>query len=141
MNQFDLDSLEKETDKLHEKIKDISEKEQIALSDWLLVGYSNGANIAAHLLLERETKLNKGLFFHPMSLGVRQSRSTLEDKTVWLSYGDNDPIVSPASFKELADQFETRQANVTIQLTVTGHQLTMDEIEQAREWTDHLLTK
>ncbi|MCM6922545.1 alpha/beta hydrolase, partial [Enterococcus faecium] len=57
------------------------------------------------------------------------------------SYGDNDPIVSPASFKELADQFETRQANVTIQLTVTGHQLTMDEIEQAREWTDHLLTK
>lgn len=46
-----------------------------------------------------------------------------------------------ASFKELADQFETRQANVTIQLTVTGHQLTMDEIKQAREWTDHLLTK
>ena len=58
-----------------------------------------------------------------------------------ISYGDNDPIVSPASFKELADQFEIRQANVTIQLTVTGHQLTMDEIEQAREWTDHLLTK
>lgn len=141
MNQFDLDSLEKETDKLHEKIKEISEKEQIALSDWLLVGYSNGANIAAHLLLERETKLNKGLFFHPMFLGVHQSRSTLEDKTVWLSYGDNDPIVSPASFKELADQFETRQANVTIQLTVTGHQLTMDEIEQAREWSEHLLTK
>ncbi|HCR4307417.1 TPA: alpha/beta hydrolase, partial [Enterococcus faecium] len=26
-------------------------------------------------------------------------------------------------------------------LTVTGHQLTMDEIKQAREWTDHLLTK
>ena len=89
MNQFDLDSLEKETDKLHEKIKEISEKEQIALSDWLLVGYSNGANIAAHLLLERETKLNKGLFFHPMSLGVHQSRSTLEDKTVWLSYDDS----------------------------------------------------
>ncbi len=91
--------MEKETDKLHEKIKEISEKEQIALSDWLLVGYSNGANIAAHLLLERETKLNKGLFFHPMSLGVHQSRSTLEDKTVWLSYGDNDPIVSPVPLK------------------------------------------
>ena len=69
-------------------------KELIPLSDWLLVGYSNGANIAAHLLLERETELNKGLFFHPMSLGVHQSRSTLEDKTVWISYGDNDPIVS-----------------------------------------------
>ncbi|MFP9184336.1 alpha/beta hydrolase, partial [Enterococcus faecalis] len=56
LNQFDLDSLEKETDKLHEKIKEISEKELIPLSDWLLVGYSNGANIAAHLLLERETE-------------------------------------------------------------------------------------
>ncbi len=29
LNQFDLDSLEKETDKLHEKIKEISEKELI----------------------------------------------------------------------------------------------------------------
>ncbi|RCG02958.1 alpha/beta hydrolase, partial [Enterococcus faecium] len=30
-----------------------------------------------------------------------------------------------------------RQANVTIQLIVTGHQLTMDEIKLARAWTDH----
>ncbi|MGC3549449.1 alpha/beta hydrolase, partial [Enterococcus faecium] len=55
LNQFDLDSLEKETDNLHEKIKEISEKELIQLSDWLLVGYSNVAYFAAHLLLVRET--------------------------------------------------------------------------------------
>lgn len=64
-----------------------------------------------------------------MSLGVHQSRSTLEDKAVWISYGDNDPVVSPAFLKELADQFETYQADVTIQPTVTGHQLAMDEIK------------
>ena len=29
LNQFDLDSLEKETDKLHEKIKEISEKTKV----------------------------------------------------------------------------------------------------------------
>lgn len=138
LNQFDLDSLEQETDRLHETIKEISENEQIPLEDWLLVGYSNGANIAAHLLLERETKLNKGLFFHPMSLGVHQSRASLEDKTVWLSYGENDPIVSPASFNTLAHQFKERQANLTIQHTAMGHQLTLAEVEKAKSWLEQM---
>lgn len=128
-NQFDPDSSRKEVDKLHEKVGEISEKELTLLSDRLLVGYSNGASIAAHLLLECKTELNKGLLFHPVSLGIHQNRPTLEDKAVWISYGDNDPVVSPAFLKELADQFETYQADVTIQPTVTGHQLAMDEIK------------
>ena len=58
LNQFDFESLEKETDNLLEVIKEISEEKAIPLEEWILVGYSNGANIAAHLLLERETKVS-----------------------------------------------------------------------------------
>lgn len=135
LNQFDFESLEKETDHLLEEIQTISEEKGIALEDWVLVGYSNGANIAAHLLLERETTLSKGIFFHPMSLEVHTQLFNLADKKIWASYGGKqDPIVSEASFAELVAAFRDRSADVTVVETAYGHQVSMDEVHNAREW-------
>lgn len=135
LNQFDFESLEKETDHLLEEIQTISEEKGIALEDWVLVGYSNGANIAAHLLLERETTLSKGIFFHPMSLEVHTQLFNLADKKIWASYGGKqDPIVSEASFAELVAAFRDRSADVTVVETAYGHQVSMDEVQNAREW-------
>lgn len=138
LNQFDLASLEKETDNLYEEIKRISAEKNVPLSDWVLVGYSNGANIAAHLLLERQTPLTQGLFFHPMSLGVHEKQFELKDKRIWLSFGQGDPIVSPESFNELTEAFDSRGADLTIKQTKQGHQLTADEVNQARNWLHQL---
>lgn len=85
LNQFDFDSLEEEADRLYEEIKELSKEKNIPIEDWVLVGYSNGANIAAHLLLERETNLTRGIFFHPMSLERHTKTFSLADKKVWLS--------------------------------------------------------
>ncbi|GAA2915213.1 alpha/beta hydrolase [Enterococcus pseudoavium] len=135
LNKFDFESLEKETDHLLAVIQDVSEEKNIALEDWILVGYSNGANIAAHLLLERETTLNKGIFFHPMSLEVHTQTFDLADKKIWVSYGGVvDPIVSEASFAELVTAFRDREAEVTVVKTSQGHQVTLEEVQSAREW-------
>lgn len=138
LNQFDLESLKEETDNLYEEIKRVSVKKDVPLSDWVLVGYSNGANIAAHLLLERETELTQGIFFHPMSLGVHKQKFSLKDKRVWLSFGQGDPIVSPESFNELAEAFSSRNADLTIKQTNYGHQLAAEEVNQARNWLHNL---
>lgn len=133
LNQFDYESLEEETDKLYEAIKQESEDKGVDLADWVLVGYSNGANIAAHLLLERDTPLRYGIFFHPMSLEVHTKTSDLSDKRVWMSYGGvNDPIVSEQAFDELERAFVARNANVVVDWTELGHQLSMDELKSAR---------
>lgn len=135
LNQFDFESLEKETDDLLEVIKTISEEKGIELAEWVFVGYSNGANIAAHLLLERETTLSKGIFFHPMSLERHTKSFPLLDKKIWVSYGgDNDPIVSDASFAKLVAAFRDRDAAITVVETPHGHQVSMDEVQNAREW-------
>ncbi|MDT2753523.1 alpha/beta hydrolase [Enterococcus pseudoavium] len=137
LNKFDFESLEKETDHLLAVIQEISEEKKIALEDWILVGYSNGANIAAHLLLERVTTLNKGIFFHPMSLEVHTQTFDLSDKKIWVSYGGvEDPIVSEASFAELVTAFRNREAKVTIVETSHGHQVTLEEVQRAREWLE-----
>ncbi|WP_265460022.1 alpha/beta hydrolase [Enterococcus sp. HY326] len=134
LNQFDIPSLEKETDNLLAEIEKHSAKDNVPLEDWILVGYSNGANIAAHLLLERKTKLNKAILFHPMSLGVKTKDFDLSDKKVWLSKGKNDPIVSDSAFSELVDNFEGRQAEISANTFDYGHQVSMDEINSAKIW-------
>lgn len=134
LNQFDIPSLEAETDKLLQAIKKISEEAEIALADWIIVGYSNGANIAAHALLERETELQQAILFHPMSLGVDTQKFSLADKKIWLSYSQNDPIVPEKSARQLVQQFESRGAVVQVANFTSGHQITMEELESAKEW-------
>lgn len=135
LNQFDVESLEQETDQLLKVIEEISQEKGIDLAEWVFVGYSNGANIAAHLLLERETSLAKGIFFHPMSLEVHTQTFDLADKKIWASYGGkNDPIVSQEAFEELVAAFRTRNAEITVVETPDGHQVSMDEVQAARAW-------
>ncbi|VFA56119.1 cell wall-associated protease [Enterococcus hirae] len=94
LNQFDYQSLAEETALLYHEISAVSQKENISLHDWVIVGYSNGANIAAHLLLSRNTELRKGILFHPMSLNVNYPAKIMTDTQIWLSYSKTDPIVS-----------------------------------------------
>lgn len=133
LNQFDYESLEQETDRLLREIQQISQEKAIPISEWVTVGYSNGANIAAHLLLERTAALRQAILFHPMSLGVDSQDFSLKDKQVWLSVGANDPIVPKASVDELVDQLKKRDARVSIFKSQHGHQITLDELNDAKK--------
>lgn len=136
LNQFDYESLAEESTNLYNEIKDISRSQDIPLTDWIVVGFSNGANIAAHIMLDQQTELKKGLFFHPMSLNEYQEKPELPDTSVWLSFGEGDPIVSNTSFSQLVREFDLRGAKVTTQVTNQGHQLTLDELTHAKQWLD-----
>lgn len=134
LNQFDLVSLEEESDRLLQSIISVSEENSIPVEEWVIVGYSNGANIAAHILLERRTAIKRAILFHPMSLGVHTQDTPLSNKEVWLSASENDPIVSKEASNQLIKQLRKRQAVVTITMTNSGHQITIDEINQAKQW-------
>lgn len=136
LNQFDLVSLETESDRLIQMIESISKEHNIPLEEWIIVGYSNGANIAAHMLLERQFGIKQAILLHPMFLGVATQEFSLSDKQLWVSIGENDPIVSKEASDQLIEQLEKRQASVTITRTNSGHQITMDEINQAKKWLD-----
>ncbi|MHC5227353.1 alpha/beta hydrolase [Enterococcus sp. LJL99] len=138
LNQFDYESLEKESDRLLNKIYMISQQERIAVEEWTILGYSNGANIAAHILLERESLLQQAILFHPMSLGVDTQSFPITAKKVWLSIGKNDPIVPEKSAVALAKQFKSRGAQVDMFYTESGHQVIMDELAAAKQWLTFL---
>ncbi|MCW3095951.1 MAG: Glyoxalase/bleomycin resistance protein/dioxygenase [Chthonomonadaceae bacterium] len=100
----------------------------------IAVGYSNGANIAASLLLRQPEKLAGAVLFHPMVPFVPETLPDLSGKPIFIGAGRNDPIVPVVNTEELAALFEKAGAEVTQQWHRGGHSLTQEEVQAAQIW-------
>ena len=103
---FDLNNLEQETTWLFKVLNELCQKFNIDYERFIVVGYSNGANVAARALLTRSDTFHTGIFFHPMALSTVDSKQDLSDVKVWMSHGDQDPIVPAQNFKVLDTYLE-----------------------------------
>ena len=98
------------------------------------VGFSNGANIAAAVALNRPDALAEGILFSSMS-PLRTPRQTdLAGTRVFLSNGEHDPLAELPSNDELVRQFRERHAAVTTHRWPGGHQITAEGVKAARAW-------
>lgn len=136
--QFDLVDLENQADSLLADIRELAQRYDLPVSELVILGYSNGANMGTHLLLEREESLNRGILFHPMSLGKHEQTFSLSHQRVWLSYGEADPIVPEETFTSLVEVFESRGAAVSVYRSAMSHGLTYAELEEAKKWFEEL---
>ncbi len=100
----------------------------------IAVGYSNGANIAAGLLLSQPERLAGAALFHPMVPFVPETLPDLRGKPIFISAGRNDPIVPVANTTQLAALFREAGAEVSLFWQPGGHALTPEEVEAARQW-------
>ncbi len=103
------------------------------------VGYSNGANIAASLLLREPSRLRGAILFHAMVPFEPKSLPDLTGKPIFLAGGRNDPIVREENTRRLADLFRTANADVTLFWHSSGHSLTQEEGVAARDWATRVL--
>lgn len=92
--RFDMESLREETDMLYQTINQLMNHYRLENNNIVLLGYSNGANIAINLLKEFETQFNLAILLHP-SLG----RGEVEFKkqknlSIFMTSGQNDPYIS-----------------------------------------------
>ncbi|PMC39136.1 carboxylesterase [Bacillus sp. UMB0899] len=100
----------------------------------LAIGYSNGANIAASLMYHHENTLQGAVLLHAMVpiRGVQIPK--LSGTPIFIGAGVNDPLIPMQETKELAEALRNADANVTEHWGQAGHQLTREEIEQAKNW-------
>lgn len=99
------------------------------------VGFSNGANIAATLLLLRPETLGGAILFRPMLvLNQPAAAGTLAGKRVLLTNGAMDPLVSPDDPARLAALLRAGGAEVKTETVQASHQLTPQDVAVAREW-------
>ena len=100
----------------------------------IAVGYSNGANIAASMILLRPEILSSALLFRAMVPLVPQTLPNLNDKHIFMSSGLYDPIVSRQEAERLFGLFKKAGANISLSWQEIGHELAMEEIWKAKEW-------
>jgi phospholipase/carboxylesterase len=134
---FDLEDLKFRTSELADFVIDASKAYGFDLQYVIAVGYSNGANIAASILLLRPEILSSAILFRAMIPLVPQTLPDLSDKHIFMSSGLHDPIVSRQEADRLFGLFKKAGAEISLSWQESGHELTMDEIRKAREWLVH----
>jgi phospholipase/carboxylesterase len=110
------------------KAYDLGETPPIAL------GYSNGANIAAALLLLHPGSLSGALLLRPMVPLIPETLPALHGIPVLIAAGRNDPIVPAPQPRALADLLGSAGADVTLHGSNAAHGLTQEDLEIAERW-------
>jgi phospholipase/carboxylesterase len=123
---FDLEDLKFRTNELADFVNDASKTYGFDLQHVIAVGYSNGANIAASMLLLRPEILSSAILFRAMVPLVPEILPDLSNKHIFMSSGLYDPIVS-------LDEAD-RLFGFTLNWQESGHELTVEEIQKAKEW-------
>ena len=131
---FDIEDLKFRTNELADFVRDASKTYAFDLNRIMAIGYSNGANIAASLLLLRPEILFSAILFRPMIPLVPEPLPNLSNKRVLVSAGLRDPIVASYQTKDLIDLLIRVRANVSVQWQNSGHELTQRDVKLAREW-------
>ena len=128
---FDVEDLKFRTDELAEFIKAASKQYDFSTERLIAVGYSNGANIAASLILTHPHYLAAVVLFRVMVPFTPEIIRNFRNLPVFIGAGARDPIVPRGQPEQLEGIFESGGADVTLFWHRGGHELGEDDVEAA----------
>jgi phospholipase/carboxylesterase len=102
------------------------------------VGFSNGANIAASLLLSQPDALSGAVLLRAMLPFEPNPLPDLASKPVLLLSGSNDQMIPAAAAKRLAEVLQASRAALAYKTLPAGHNLTQHDLTIAAEWLSNL---
>jgi predicted esterase len=131
---FDIEDLKFRTSELADFVTAAAAEYGFDPTRVIAAGFSNGANVAASVLLLRPGVLRAAILFSAMVPLEPAQVPDLTDVDVFLNAGRSDPIVDPENAQRLADILSDAGAHVTLRWKQGGHELTRDDVEAARIW-------
>jgi predicted esterase len=131
---FDEEDVIARAHELAHFVDDAAKEYKIDMNDLVAVGYSNGANIAAAMLLLGLAKFPQAILFRAMVPLSKIDVPNLKALRVFISAGRFDPIAQVPIAERLAQLLESAGAEVTLQLQPGGHELSPGDVTDAREW-------
>ncbi|ETR77743.1 hydrolase [Afipia sp. P52-10] len=133
---FDEDDLRDRANELADFVGEARKAYGIARP--IAVGFSNGANIAAAMLLLRPDVLAGAALLRAMVPLSQAPNADLTGKPVLLLSGQSDPIVPRENAVRLQALLSERRAEVAFHALPLGHQLTQTDLTVTRQWLDTL---
>jgi phospholipase/carboxylesterase/glyoxalase family protein len=133
---FDLEDLRARTHELADFVGAAATTYAFDPAQVTAVGFSNGANVAASVLLLRPGTLARAILFRAMVPLEPDEAPALGGTAAFLSAGKTDPIVPPSNTERLAQMLRDYGATVELRWSPGGHSLGQDDVVAARAWLD-----
>lgn len=132
---FDPQEIKRRTQSLGDFILSATAQYKIDPARLLALGFSNGANIAATLLLLRPETLGGGILLRSMVvLDQPAAPGSLTGKRVLLNNGTTDPLVPYDHPSRLAALLRAGGAEVKLESIPASHALTPQDVATAQSW-------
>ncbi len=131
---FDHEDLVNRTHELAEFVEAAASEYGFDPGRIFAVGFSNGANIAASLLLLHPGLLAGAVLLRAMVPFEPEITPDLSEVPVYLAAGRSDQMVPPENTERLAGLLREARAEVTLDWQPGGHSIGRTEIEAARDW-------
>lgn len=132
---FDIEDLKFRTGELADFLTEAATRYGFPLERAIALGFSNGANIAASLLLLRPAVLGGAILLRATMPFTPDETPNLSGRRVLLSTGDLDQMTPLNGALQLARTLREGGAEVThIRQAGAGHGLTQRDIQEAESW-------
>ncbi|MEX2178569.1 MAG: alpha/beta hydrolase [Gemmatimonadaceae bacterium] len=137
---FDLEDLAARTAQLAQFIREAAALHEFGLERLVAVGFSNGANIAASVMLTAPDALRHGILLRAMVPFEPARPPALSGSSALISAGKTDPIIPPRTSERLAEMMREAGASVELRWQEAGHALVQGDVTDAqsylRTWRD-----
>lgn len=131
---FDIPDLKARTESLGDFVSAAGASYGFPTDGVTAVGFSNGANIAAALLVMRPGLVKEAVLLRAMVPLEVTPLPSLIGTRVFLAAGEHDPIIPPSNTKRLAQMLQDAGADLTLRWSPVGHQLTREDVDASRAW-------
>ena len=131
---FDVPDLLRRTDDLAAFVTASAEAHSFDAAGVVAVGFSNGANIAASLMLRHPGVLAGAALLRPMVPFSPETLPALAGSRVLIGAGRADEVAPPVQAEALANLLARAGAEVTLAWSEGGHGLGPHDFVEVRNW-------
>ncbi|WP_031545342.1 alpha/beta hydrolase [Salinicoccus luteus] len=130
----DEESLKAEGEKVAATLRELAGEYDLDLSKAVYIGYSNGANMAAHMLLNHAIPVAGAMLMHGAYKSGQMGNVDLLGKKVLMTAGARDMVATAGEAYQLKQRLELRGASVDVKLTDGGHEIVSEELMEGHVW-------
>ncbi|MET3647736.1 alpha/beta hydrolase [Phyllobacterium ifriqiyense] len=123
---YDMEDLALRTDAMADFIR--ARKIEARPSRTIGLGYSNGANILASVMLKHPGLFNEAVLMHPLIPWQPDAQPGLAGKRVLITAGQRDPICPPSLTQDFADYLIGQGVETDLAWHAGGHEIQQSEI-------------
>jgi phospholipase/carboxylesterase len=131
---FDLDDLAYRTTQLAAFVRAAASAYEFQVAKCTAIGFSNGANITANVLLQYPGLIRQSVLFRAMVPAETTPERSAVGTRVYIGAGRRDPIIPAPNVERLGELLRDTGADVTLEWRIAGHGLTSEDVAGAQRW-------